>query len=82
MEQARTDYEDGPAEMIFPHEYHTSSIEDMQWNPNPSSHFKMSLASIETNMTMAIWQPKKSEILDDPIDNYRLVDKIDPTLLE
>ena len=28
-EQARADYEDGPPELIFPHMYHTSIIEDI-----------------------------------------------------
>lgn len=47
-EQARQDYEDGPPELIFPHEYHTSVIEDIQWIPQ-SSNYNMSIASIETN---------------------------------
>ena len=32
-EQARQDYEDGPPELIFPHQYHSSVIEDIQWIP-------------------------------------------------
>jgi len=31
-EQARHDYEDGPPELIFPHEYHKSGIEDIAWS--------------------------------------------------
>jgi len=50
MEQGRHDYEDGPPELVFPHMYHTSAIEDLQWCPSSSSHFNMAIASVETNM--------------------------------
>ena len=32
-EQARADYDDGPPEMVFPHELHSSKIEDVCWSP-------------------------------------------------
>lgn len=33
-EQARHDYEDGPPEMIFPHETHRkNNVEDICWSP-------------------------------------------------
>jgi hypothetical protein len=50
MEQGRHDYEDGPPEVIFPHEHHSSILEDLQWCPTPSAHFNMAIASIETSM--------------------------------
>lgn len=59
MEQARQDYDDGQPELLFPHVYHSSSIEDIQWRPTYShiqsgvgTHFDMSLASLETTMQM------------------------------
>jgi len=36
-EQARHDYEDGPPELLFPHELHKDcGIEDICWSSNPS----------------------------------------------
>ena len=32
-EQARVDYEDGPPELIFPHEGHGKEVEDLCWSP-------------------------------------------------
>ena len=58
MEQGRQDYEDGPPELIFPHMYHSSIIEDIQWIPasvGAAKNFNMCLASIETNMQMQVW---------------------------
>lgn len=53
-EQARQDYEDGPPELLFPHVYHDSTIEDLQWRPvmnnsNGDHPFNMSIASLETD---------------------------------
>lgn len=63
MEQARSDYEDGPPEMIFPHVYHSSIIEDLQWCPNKDNHYNLAIASLETNMLMQVWQLSKQEFL-------------------
>lgn len=32
-EIARQDYEDGPPELVFPHEMHKSKVEEVCWNP-------------------------------------------------
>lgn len=60
LEQARQDYEDGPPELQFPHMYHCSNIEDLQWRPPMrSAHestFNMAIASLETDKQFQIWQ--------------------------
>jgi histone-binding protein RBBP4 len=51
-EQARHDYEDGPPEMVFPHETHMSAIEDIYWSPN-DPYFAV---STETDGLIQIWK--------------------------
>ena len=68
--------------MIFPHEFHSSTIEDIQWNPKTDSHFNLALASIETNMSMAIWQPMKKDLFESNVDNLALMDQVDSQLIE
>ena len=81
-EQARTDYEDGPPELIFPHMYHGSVIEDIQWVPNPKGEqFSMMLASLETNMQFQIWQMNQ-EFRSQEIDCLHLADFVDENELE
>ena len=51
-------------------------MEDLQWCPDPSNHYNMGLASIETNMQMQIWQLSKKEVLEKEYDSFGLLDKI------
>ncbi len=52
-EQARHDYEDGPPELVFPHESHRkSNIEDIGWSPLD----KNMVVSIDTQMSMQVWK--------------------------
>ncbi len=52
-EQARHDYEDGPPEMIFPHEMHKKiNIEDIAWSP--SEH--LMAVSVDTEASMQVWK--------------------------
>lgn len=46
-EQARNDYEDGPPELAFPHEHHSSLIEDIRWLESHSSRAMPMIASVE-----------------------------------
>lgn len=54
QEQTRQNYEDGPPELLFPHMYHNSMVEDIQWNPN-SGEAELSIASIETYRLFQVW---------------------------
>lgn len=50
-EQARYDYEDGPPEMIFPHDTHRRvNIEDIGWSPNVGDEHMA--VSVDTQMAM------------------------------
>ena len=51
-EQARHDYEDGPPEMVFPHDYHLSAIEDISWSPNDPFR----VASVDLGLLMQVWK--------------------------
>ena len=52
-EQARHDYEDGPPEMIFPHDAHRQqNIEDISWSPNQENF----VVSCDTQLRMQIWK--------------------------
>ena len=82
MEQARDDYEDGPPELLFPHMFHNSVIEDIQWCPTKGAHFNMALATVETNMQMQVWQMSKREFIEKESDNLHLADKIMQSELE
>lgn len=73
-EQARHDYEDGPPEMIFPHELHQKNcIEDIAWSPFEEDHLKA--VSIDTQMSMQVWKMSEDFFFNevDFIDN---MDKI------
>lgn len=63
QEQTRQNYEDGPPELLFPHMYHSSMLEDIQWNPN-AGDLELSIASIETQKSFQIWQMKDDFIED------------------
>ena len=63
-EQARQDYEDGPPELLFPHMYHDSTVEDLQWRPvcpnTAQNHeFTLSIGSLETDKQFQIWQMRQ-----------------------
>mmetsp|Transcript_42553 Transcript_42553/g.40808 ORF Transcript_42553/g.40808 Transcript_42553/m.40808 type:complete len:103 (+) Transcript_42553:281-589(+) len=51
-EQARHDYQDGPPELIFHHEYHSSFVEDLSWSPFDP----FNIVSMETDYRMQIWK--------------------------
>ena len=54
-EQARHDYEDGPPEMIFPHELHQkNNIEDIGWSPLDGD--QLMAVSVDTQMSMQVWK--------------------------
>jgi histone-binding protein RBBP4 len=56
QEQARTDYADGPPEMIFPHEMHKKvNVEDICWGPESPGDDHMAV-SIDTQMSMQVWK--------------------------
>ena len=80
LEQARQDYEDGPPELQFPHMYHSSSIEDLQWRPQTNSghhsYFDMAIASLETDQQFQIWQMNQdfAEKEEDIIDLGEFID--------
>ena len=74
-EQARHDYEDGPPEMIFPHETHRKiNIEDICWSPTDEHH----AVSIDTEMVMQVW--KMSE--DFFFNEIDYLDRLDEIKLE
>lgn len=55
-EQARHDYQDGPPELIFPHESHNkNNIEDIGWSPFAGEDEHMAV-SIDTQMNMQVWK--------------------------
>ena len=76
-EQARHDYEDGPPELVFPHETHTSQIEDIQWSP----HEPFFAVSAETDMLMQVWRMNQ-EFFDQEIDYLDKLDRIQDYDLE
>ena len=54
-EQGRTDYEDGPPEMIFPHMLHNSVVEDVCWapaRPGQTDDSMLYVASAETDLCL------------------------------
>ena len=81
QEQGRGDYEDGPPEMVFPHEYHGSNIEDLTWINNVNGAQQPFICSIETNYSMQVWQ-MSDEFTDREIDNFKYLDNIDLNELE
>jgi histone-binding protein RBBP4 len=46
-EQARNDYEDGPPELAFHHEHHSSLIEDIRWLDCATGNATPMIASVE-----------------------------------
>lgn len=53
-EQARHDFEDGPPELIYPHEMHRgSNVEDIAWSPEGTTSM---CVSVDTDMHMQIWR--------------------------
>ena len=46
-EQSRQDYEDGPPELVFPHDLHSSNIEDITWCPRADDQLFPMVASVE-----------------------------------
>lgn len=71
-EQARHDYEDGPAEMVFPHDMHKKeAIEDICWSPHPGEVH--TAVSVDTQMSMQVW--KMSE--DFFFEEADFLDKLD-----
>jgi histone-binding protein RBBP4 len=56
QEQARHDYEDGPPEMIYPHEWHRGvNIEDIGWSPDSDPSQQMCV-SVDQEMNMQVWK--------------------------
>lgn len=54
-EQARHDYQDGPPEMIFPHDTHRRvNIEDICWSPNEGDEHMA--VTVDTQMVMQVWK--------------------------
>ena len=63
-EQARHDYEDGPPELLFPHEMHLeNSIEDAAWSPYPDqSKF---VASCDTEQLFQVWKMSEEALFNE-----------------
>jgi histone-binding protein RBBP4 len=72
-EQARHDYNEGPPEMIFSHEYHRkNNIEDIGWSPFVGEDDNLAV-SIDTQLMMQVW--KISE--DFMFDEIAFLDRLD-----
>ncbi|CDW78759.1 histone-binding protein rbbp4-like [Stylonychia lemnae] len=72
-EQARHDYEDGPPELIFPHEYHKNGIEDIAWSIfEDQKHFA---ASCDTDGSLQVWKMSQNFIFDE-MDYYDQLESI------
>ena len=81
-EQGRGDYDDGPPEMVFPHEFHGSNIEDLTWiNTSACGTTSPAICSLETNYSMQIWK-MSDDCCQRELDNYKYLDKIDLKELE
>ena len=74
-EQSRRDYEDGPPELVFPHDWHSSNIEDVCWCPRDQPGLFPMLASLETERVVQIWKPKE-DFFEDEIEHLASVAKI------
>jgi WD40 repeat protein len=69
QEQGRHDYEDGPPEMIFPHEAHRNeNIEDICW----SSEHELMAISVDTNMVMQVWKMSEDFFFNEVDFIYKL----------
>ena len=78
-EQARHDYEDGPPEMIFPHESHRlNNIEDICWSPFDGENMAV---SVDVQLVMQVWKMSEDFFFNEVefIDN---LDMINNGLLE
>lgn len=78
-EQARHDYEDGPPEMIFPHESHRlNNIEDICWSPFEGENMAV---SVDVQLVMQVWKMSEDFFFNEVefIDN---LDMINNGLLE
>eukprot|EP00347_Sterkiella_histriomuscorum_P005399 403356762 len=73
-EQARHDYEDGPPELLFPHEMHQKdNIEDICWSPHQDEeHF---IVSCSTNYQMQVWK-MSPDFLFNEMDYYDQIESI------
>jgi len=84
-EQARENYEDGPPEMVVSHVFHTSPIEDLQWEPKSkiASHKanESMVASVETDTQVQIWSISK-DFTDTEVDILHLMNEVDSEELE
>lgn len=80
LEQARNDYEDGPPDLIFPHMYHSSIIEDLQWCPSPG-YLSKSIASLETNTELQVWQ-MNNDFMESELDILHLAQYVRDDELE
>jgi histone-binding protein RBBP4 len=63
-EQARHDYEDGPPELVFPHETHQNNIEDLCWSPFTEDE-QYYAVSVDTDSYMQIWRMSQDFTDDD-----------------
>jgi histone-binding protein RBBP4 len=73
-EQARHDYEDGPPEMIFPHELHQKvNVEDIGWSPFEEDH--LMAVSVDTQMSMQVWKMSEDFLFNevDFLDNMDMI---------
>ena len=74
-EQARYDYEDGPPELIFPHESHReANIEDICWSPFEGESGR-TVVSVDQDMGMQVWRMSEDFFFNqtDLVDNLATI---------
>ena len=77
-EQARHDYQDGPPEMIFPHDTHkNSSIEDIAWSTNDDNF----AVTCDTDCKMQVWK-LSDEFFFNEIDYLDKIENINDNEIE